>query len=108
MALTATINLNPTPLSDSGVWFANAAAFNAYMQGISGLATISPGTTTVYVPLNYNESLEPAVINIDGTEYALVTVAMLISLKEKLNNLDASYQLLRTQLKTAGIIDKAQ
>lgn len=109
MALNVIVTLVPPALSDTGVWFANAAAFNTFMRQIQGYASIDPADTSgsAYGPLNYDESLVPAAINIDGTDYVLITLAMFSSLKDKLIALDANYQALRTAMETAGLISNA-
>ena len=106
--LTATINLNVTPLPDIGIWFANASAWNNYWNNISGTVTINPAATSLYVPVPYNSALLFCRINIDGADYNLMTDIQLTSLLGQLNALDAAVQDLRTQLKTAGYITNAQ
>lgn len=103
MALNANITLAPPALSDSTVWFANAAAWNNYWIATPATVAISI-TTTAYVETAYDATLQPYALNVDGVDYLLATKAMLDSLKARVDALNTSYVALRTALKTAGLI----
>lgn len=103
--MTATISISVTPLTDNEIWFANAAAWTNYWDGVSGVVTLTPVATASYVSSPYNNSLAPSQITIDADVHVLATHAQLMSLKTELQVLNASYANLRTELYNAGLID---
>lgn len=108
MAVQATITLEVPALPDAGVWFANASAWANYWRGQIATVTVEGAETTLYTPLAYDDTLVPVYQQIDGVDYVLVTQAMFQSMQARYDNLEFSYQSLRTQLKDAGLIDTAQ
>lgn len=108
MGLQATVNLNAPDLPNTGVWFANAAAFKNYMATIEGTVDIASADNAKYVPQAYDDLLPVAALTIDGVDYLLVTSDMFNSLKAKLDALDTSYQNMRTELKATGLLTEAQ
>lgn len=104
---TATISLNVTDLPDAEEWFVNSAAWSNYWANQSADVTLDPAATTLYVPSAavdgdyYN-------INIDGADRMIPSQAVFLTLLAALNNLNTSYQNLRSELKDAGYIDNAQ
>jgi hypothetical protein len=103
--ITATVSLTVPPLTDNAVAFANATAWNNYWNNISANITIDAIETDVYTSTPYNSALQPASITIDDVEFVLVTKTMFDSLKGELQTLNSSYQVMRTQLRDAGLID---
>jgi hypothetical protein len=108
MAITASIALTVPSLPDNDVWFANSQAWANYWKDVSGTVILNPVTTDVYSPILYDTSINPVVMNVDGVDYNVVTVAMFQSILAQLQNLDFSYQLFRTNLKQGGLITEAQ
>lgn len=106
--LTASISVNVTPLPDNAVWFANAAAWNNYWANITADVEFDPAATTIYAPSPYNDALVPYTLNVDGVETTVPTIAMFNSLKAQVAVLDSEFQLMRTQMRTAGYITNAQ
>lgn len=98
------ISFSVPALSDTDIWFANAAAWSNYWAGVSGTATMSPIAVSTYTASAYNTALEPAVMNIGGVDYVLVTQAMLNSLLTRVDTLNASYEALRSELIAGGLI----
>lgn len=108
MPLTVNFSISPPVLPDDDVWFANSLAWTNYWRGVGGTATLSPATTTVYSHVDYDTTLVPCYQDIDGTQYILVTTAMFDSLRARLDALNAAFELMRNELKTAGIISESQ
>lgn len=104
--ISASIVIQVTPLTDNDIWFANAAAWNNYWANVSGEVTLTPATTTAYIPLQFDSTKLPANINIDTIPYVLATNDMFNSLLQAYVNLDQSYQTLRGQLFAAGFISQ--
>lgn len=102
--MTATISITVSPLTDNEIWFANAAAWSNYWDGVSGDVTLDPISVTSYTSTPYDTALQPAQITIDSDVFVLATYAQLISLRTELQTLNASYANLRTQLYNAGLI----
>lgn len=105
MAITFSINLNVTPLTDNTVAFANAAAWNNYFNDLSANATLDPIDVTSYTPSPYDEDLTPDQITIDGTVFTVPNMAMWNSLLASYQTLSDSYSTLRAELYAAGLID---
>lgn len=105
---TATISIVVPDLPDADVWFANNAAWSNYWNNISGEVTLDPATTTIYIPVAYDDSLVAVAFNIDGIDYLVVSQLQFNSLLAKVNAIDTAFQNLRTELKDAGFIDNAQ
>lgn len=99
-----TISFSVPALSDTDIWFANAAAWSNYWAGVSGTATMSPVTVSTYTPSTFDTSIPPAVMNIGGVDYVLATQAMLNSLITRVDTLNASYEALRSELIAGGLI----
>ena len=108
MPLGATVNIAVPELPDSDVWFANAASWKNYWAEIPADVTLDPINTTLYVPVPYDNALQAAAFNVDGTDYIVATKAMFDSLKARLDTLEGSYQDLRSQLKDGSLITNAQ
>lgn len=106
--LTGTVSFNVAPLSDTDVWFANAAAWSNYWatQDV-GTITFNPITTTTYAALALVD-IGSAAFDVDGTLYYLVQQATFDSLVARVAALNAAFELMRTQLKAAGLITNAQ
>lgn len=105
MGLNINIVLNAPDLPNTGVWFANSAAFVNYLNNLPATGVVDPAQVNTYTPVAYDETIVPAAVNIDGNDYVLITLAMFISLRNKLEALDTSYQNLRTGMINAGIIE---
>jgi hypothetical protein len=108
MSFNASVNISVTPLPDNDVWFANAAAWTNYWDGITGTVEVTPAATTVYTPTAYNTSLGPMEMFVDGVAYYLPTLEMFNSLLASYTALEQSYKDLRLQLLAADLIDTAQ
>jgi hypothetical protein len=108
MALTASISFNITPLPENDVWFANAQAWNNYWRDVSGDVIINAIANDLYIPLTYDEGSGPVILELGGIQYVIITKPMFDSLLSKVENLDASYQVLRTDLRDAGLLENAQ
>lgn len=109
MPITATIQINVPALPDNDVWFANAAAWTNYWTDITGDVTLDAIATTIYAATPYNvPGTDPYVLDVDGIEYRLATEAMINSLVARVQTLNDSYELLRNELKNAGLITNAQ
>lgn len=107
MPLTATISINVPPLSDTDVWFANAAAWSNYWNDIEGDVTLDPIATIVYAASPFVDAGD-YVANVDGVEYRLVQKATFDSLKNRLDVLNSAFETMRTELRNAGLITNAQ
>lgn len=106
---TATVSISVPALPENDIWFANAQAWNNYWKNLSATIEIQAlATTTLYVPGTFNSSLPVYNLVIDGVECVVVSKAMFDSLRDMVINLESSYQLLRTELREAGIITDAQ
>lgn len=103
MALNATITLAPPALSDSVVWFANAAAWNNYWTACPATTSISI-TTTTYTETAYDVSLQPYTLTVDGVDCVLATKAMLDSLKARVDTLNTGFIALKQAFIAAGLI----
>lgn len=108
MALTATLQLQVPALPDNDYWFINAAAWSNYWQNIQMTAEFQPAANTKYIPSPFDPTTPVELLNIDGVEHYLPSLARFISLQTQLAALDNSFQDLRTSLKTAGYITNAQ
>lgn len=108
MALTASGILAVPALQDNTIWFANAASWNNYWRDVTFDATFDPAETTLYVPSVYDDTLPAVAYSIGGIDYSLVTVAMFISLKTRLDTLEIAFQNMRTEMRDAGLITEAQ
>lgn len=108
MAIEFTIALNVPALPDNDIWFLNSAAWSNYWQNIDVEATLTPITNDPYVPVAYDTGLQYTVLNVDGVDYLLPTLAMFTSLLNAFNALDLSYKTLRDELKTAGLLTESQ
>lgn len=109
MPLSVSISLDVPPLPDDDVWFANAAAWTEYWRDIDLEATFNAIVNTLYAEQNYDYTLPaPVIRGDDGADYALVTVAMLSSLINRVDTLNTSYKTLRNELKAAGLLTNSQ
>lgn len=108
MPIAFTFTLNPTPLSDNEVWFANAAAWNNYFKNVPASATMDAIITTVYAPTVYDATLVTYDFDIDGVPKYVPSKAQFDSLLASHSALDAAFQAMRTQLRNAGLITQAQ
>lgn len=109
MSLSVNISLDVPPLSDTDVWWANAAAWSEYWRDINLQASFDSVTNTLYVPSAYNLALvSPVITADDNTQWSLATKQQMESLLLKVNTLDANYQTLRNELKAAGLLDNSQ
>lgn len=106
--ITAEIVINVPPLPDADIWFANSAAWSNYWRNLTGEVEFNPAATTVYVPVNFDNTLPPADFIVDDVHNVVPTIAQFNSLSASYQALAASYQALRTQLKDAGFITLAQ
>jgi len=106
--MTATISFNLPELTDNSVAFANAAAWNSYFSNITAEVEFDAIENTTYYPVAYNTGLVPAAFNIGDVDYIVPTSAMFTSLLNAYNALNTNYQLLRTELRAAGLITNAQ
>lgn len=108
--MTATVSVNVSALPDNDVWFQNAAAWNSYWSNVTANVTLDEIDNQVYTPSTYNPSgdLYPEAFQIGGEVKILVTEAMFNSLLTRLNTLNSSYELLRTELRNAGLLKNAQ
>jgi len=105
MAITFSINLNVTPLTDNTVAFANAAAWNNYFNDLSADATLTPIDVTGYSAVSYNSALTPHSLTVGSDTYIFPTQDMFTSLLNAYQNLAANYAILRGELYAAGLID---
>jgi len=108
MALTAQLALVVPALPDNDYWFINAAAWSNYWQGIQMTATFTPAANAKYVPSPFDNTTNTELLNIDGVEVYLPSLAQFNTLKAQVAALDQSYQDLRTAMKTAGYIQESQ
>lgn len=106
--LTAQLALVVPALPDNDYWFINAAAWSNYWQGIQMTAEFAPATNIKYIPSPFDNTTATELLNIDGVEHYFPSLAMFNSLKAQVAALDASFQDLRTAMKTAGFISEAQ
>lgn len=106
--IIAEIVINIPDLPDADVWFANSAAWSNYWRNLTAEVTLNPAATTIYVPVNFDNTLPPADFIVDDVHNVVATKAQFDSLVAQVAALAASYQALRTQLKDAGIITAAQ
>lgn len=106
--ITAEIIINVPDLPDADIWFANSAAWTNYWRNLVGEVTFNPAATTIYVPVNFDNTLPPADFIVDDIHNVVPTIAQFNSLVAQLAALAASYQALRTQLKDAGFITLSQ
>jgi len=105
MALTASINLNVTPLPDNDVWFANAQAWTNYWKNTVAQANFDPAVTSAYVAVPWNTALTPVTFNMpDNVNLLLVTVDMYNNMKARLDALNQAFSDLKAQMKAAGFI----
>ena len=108
MALTATISVNVPALPDNDIWFANAAAWNNYWQDITADVDLIPATTTVYAAVAFDDTLPVHDFIIDSVNYVVPSKAMFDSLVARVDALNAAFETMRTQMRTAGYITNAQ
>lgn len=108
MPLTATISITVPALPDNDIWFANSAAWSNYWEDITGDVTLDPVATTVYVPAPYDDNLAPHDLTVDDMQYVFPTIEQFASLVAQVAAVDNCLQLLRTQLRTGGLITNAQ
>lgn len=106
--ITFTLTLNVPELPENDIWFANANAWYNYFRSVSAEASVDATTVQLYSPVAYNDALEGSAFYIDDTLYNVPTTEQFNSLKAQLAALDSSYKQLRTELRDAGYIDKAQ
>ena len=106
--MTATVSITVAPLPENDIWFANAAAWTNYWSDMTADITIDAIATVTYVPDPYNATLAPHDVMIDSQQCIFPTWDQFVSLKEELQALNASYQLLRNELRNAGLITNAQ
>lgn len=108
MALNATFQINVPALPNNDVWFINAQAWTNYWQNVPVTATLDAAATNLYVPVAYDDTIQPPVFQIDGINYQLATFTMITSLLARIAALDAAVQDMRTAMKNAGYINNAQ
>jgi len=109
MALNATGTLVVPPLSDNEEWFINVAAWNNYWTDIPLDITLTGADTTIYVPHVPNYALPFVQMAMeDGTTQDFPTKAQFNDLLTLVTTLNTSYELLRTELRAAGLITNAQ
>lgn len=108
MPITAVVEIIVPDLPDADIWFANAAAWSNYWRNLGAEITINPVATTVYVPVNFDNTLPPADFVVDDVHNVVPTIEQFNSLQQQVAALAASYQDLRQQLKDAGFITNAQ
>lgn len=108
MALSGNVQFNVPALPNNDIWFANAQAWTNYWQGIAATVDLNAAATNLYVPVAYDDTIQPPVFNIDGVNYQLATFTMIVSLLARIAALDAAFQDLRTAMKNAGYITNAQ
>lgn len=106
--MTASVSFNLPALSDNTVAFANAAAWNSYFSNITAAVEFDAIVNTLYVPVSYNTGLVPIALNIMDVDYIIPSNAMFQSLLAAYNALNTNYELLRTELRAAGLITNAQ
>lgn len=107
--MTLTFSINVEPLPDNDVWFVNAAAWSNYWAGMTASADINAIDTSLYVPVAFDTNLNYFALNIDGlnTHY-LATQAIVESLINRVDVLNAAFETMRTELRNAGLITNAQ
>jgi len=108
MALTANLALVVPPLPDAGYWFINAASWSNYWQGIQMTAVFQAAVNLKYIPSPFDPNTAVELLNIDGVEHYLPSLARFQSLQAQVAALDNAFQDLRTAMKTAGFIQQAQ
>lgn len=109
MALTASLNLVVPALSDTEVWFLNAAAWSNYWQNIDMTATFDGVTTSIYTSVPYVPAGHVApTLNIDGQDFVLCSKTMFDDLLTQVQTLDTAFQQMRSELKAGGMITEAQ
>ena len=104
MPITVTVSLNVAPLTDNTVAFANAAAWNAYFDALSGTAELTPITVTGYSPTAYTAATVPYDVTIDEDQMIFPTWASFKALEAAYINLATNYDLLRAELYAAGLL----
>ena len=102
MGFQADIVLNIPALPDDNVWFANSQAWSNYCSNVAGTVDIDSATVSAYNEVPFDSNLVPAYINIDGTDYILLTQQMFNSYKARMESLLSSYETFRNELFLAG------
>jgi len=106
--ISGTVSISVPDLPDADVWFANSAAWTNYWKNLTAQLEFNGAATTVFVPVNFDNTLPPADFVVDDVHNVVPTIEQFNSLLAAFNALAASYQDLRTQLKDSGFITNAQ
>jgi hypothetical protein len=109
MALNITTTVQVPPLTDNEVWFASAAAWNAYWTSIPLDITVTGAPTSIYTETLPNYTLNSVKMVLqDGTTEKFVTEAQFESVLGMLLVLNNAFKNMRDELKDAGLITNSQ
>jgi len=106
MPITISLALNVTPLVDNEIAFANAAAWNAYFNNLSGTAELDPIDVAGYTAVAYDYDLTPHSLTVDSMNFIIPTLDQHNSLVNQVAAMASSYATLRGELYAAGLIDE--
>lgn len=119
-----TASIEVTPLVDNTIWFANAAAWNAYWNGQTITVILPVATTLVYglvktaddplfVPSTLNDTNNLTIpVDLLGTgvftNFQVPLTSSFDELKIAFQTLQTNYEAMRTAMVTAGLLNRAQ
>ena len=109
MGLNISTTVQVPPLSDNEVWFASAAAWNAYWTSIPLVVNIDGADTSIYTEVLPDYTLKSVQMNLqDGTTEKFVTEAQLDTVLVYLNTLNTAFKNMRDEMKAGGLITNSQ